>query len=180
MLIRQRQRRAFQAVGTASAKACGQRQLEHLRPGREGSRQRWSPLPCLQSHRERAEIASPCRIWGPEDTHLKERPHSALRNSPLVPCGPDSTISTEIPGPEKTSPLSSVWLQPFCWEVAEEAGSRGLCGKEGRGWGSDGGFRGSREKGGKQLDPQAPPSHGRATEWPSVCRHFTFPLTASC
>ena len=29
--------RVVQAVGTASAKACTQRQLEHLRPEREGS-----------------------------------------------------------------------------------------------------------------------------------------------
>lgn len=45
-----------------------------------------------------------------------------------------------------------------------------------RGAGRDGGLR-EQEKG-KQLDPQAPPSHGRHN-WPSVCRHFTFPLTAS-
>ena len=47
-----------------------------------------SPL-CLQSHRERAEIASPCRIWGPKDTHLKERPALPSPTPPLVPCGPD-------------------------------------------------------------------------------------------
>lgn len=58
--------------------------------------------------------------------------------------------------PLKNKPLISVWLQPFCWEVG--------AGKEGRGWGSNGGSQGSREKRDKQLDPQAPPSRGRTTE----------------
>lgn len=126
----------FQAEGTASAKACGQRQLEHLRPAREGSGGGDGVLPLgLQSHPERAGSASPCRVWGPKDTHLKGRPTLPSPTPPSVPCGPDpqSPPNSEFRALRKQAPYLNVWLQPFCWEVGE--GGRGAEASVGRkGW----------------------------------------------
>lgn len=117
-----------------------------------------SALCAWWGHPERAGIARPSRACGPKDSHLKEG--LTVPSPTQRPSGPDPQ-SPRNSRPLENKPLISVsGSSPSAgkWGV----GSRGLCEQEGRGWDSDGGSQGAR---GKQLSPQAPPSHDRATEW---------------